>query len=125
MLIVRDRKVLQAYQLLKSRMTKTLALTEEDMRKYLEKSAHCLGIVKRKFYKVNQFGVPQKEGMENGGSGRQLYDVDTALAFDYKEIQQQFAVYLTSDTSAMTDEEIAENEAEKQRNTPSQSELPF
>lgn len=124
-LIVRDRKVLQAYQLLKSRMTKTLALTEEDMRKYLEKSSHCLGIVKRKFYKVNQYGVPQKEGVENGGGGRQLYDVDTALAFDYKEIQHQFSVYLTSDTSAMTDEEIADSEDAKQHNTPSQSELPF
>lgn len=100
------------------------------MRKYLERSAPCLGIVKRKFYKMNQYGQPVKEIGEGGTVGRQLYDVDTALAFDYDQVQQLYHLYLTADTSAMTEEEIREHEAQQdkaatQGSGASQSELPF
>jgi len=110
-LIIRDRRIIQHYQTDKARSTKQLILSEDDMRKYLERSAPCLGIVKRKFYKMNQYGMPVKETGEGGTVGRQLYDIDTALAFDYDQVQQLYHLYLTADTSAMTDEEIQEHEA--------------
>ena len=129
-LIIRDRRIIQHYQTDKARSTKQLILSEDDMRKYLERSAPCLGIVKRKFYKMNQFGMPVKESGEGGTVGRQLYDIDTALAFDYDQVQQLYHLYLTADTSAMTDEEIQEHEARQdtahtQRSGTSQSELLF
>jgi len=129
-LIIRDRRIIQHYQTDKARSTKQLILSEDDMRKYLERSAPCLGIVKRKFYKMNQYGQPVKEIGEGGTVGRQLYDVDTALAFDYDQVQQLYHLYLTADTSAMTDEEIQEHEARQdtaptQRRGVSQSELLF
>ena len=110
-LIIRDRRIIQHYQTDKARSTKQLILSEDDMRKYLERSAPCLGIVKRKFYKMNQYGMPVKETGEGGTVGRQLYDIDTALAFDYDQVQQLYHLYVTADTSAMTDEEIQEHEA--------------
>ena len=129
-LIIRDRRIIQHYQTDKARSTKQLILSEDDMRKYLERSAPCLGIVKRKFYKMNQYGQPVKEIGEGGTVGRQLYDVDTALAFDYDQVQQLYHLYLTADTSAMTEEEIREHEAQQdkaatQGSGASQSELPF
>lgn len=129
-LIIRDRRIIQHYQTDKARSSKQLILSEDDMRKYLERSAPCLGIVKRKFYKMNQYGQPVKEIGEGGTVGRQLYDVDTALAFDYDQVQQLYHLYLTADTSAMTDEEIQEHEARQdtaptQRRGVSQSELLF
>lgn len=129
-LIIRDRRIIQHYQTDKARSTKQLILSEDDMRKYLERSAPCLGIVKRKFYKMNQFGMPVKESGEGGTVGRQLYDIDTALAFDYDQVQRLYHLYLTADTSAMTDEEIQEHEARQdtahtQRSGTSQSELLF
>ena len=129
-LIIRDRRIIQHYQTDKARSTKQLILSEDDMRKYLERSAPCLGIVKRKFYKMNQYGMPVKETGEGGTVGRQLYDIDTALAFDYDQVQQLYHLYLTADTSAMTDEEIQEHEARQdtahtQRSGTSQSELLF
>lgn len=129
-LIIRDRRIIQHYQTDKARSTKQLILSEDDMRKYLERSAPCLGIVKRKFYKMNQYGMPVKETGEGGTVGRQLYDIDTALAFDYDQVQQLYHLYLTADTSAMTDEEIQEHEARQdtaptQRRGVSQSELLF
>lgn len=127
-LIIRDRRIIQHYQTDKARSTKQLILSEDDMRKYLERSAPCLGIVKRKFYKMNQYGQPVKEFGEGGTAGRQLYDVDTALAFDYDQVQQLYHLYLTADTSAMTEEE--QQEHENQISKPStggsgQSSLPF
>lgn len=127
-LIIRDRRIIQHYQTDKARSTKQLILSEDDMRKYLERSAPCLGIVKRKFYKMNQYGQPVKEFGEGGTAGRQLYDVDTALAFDYDQVQQLYHLYLTADTSAMTEEE--QQEHENQISKPptggsGQSSLPF
>lgn len=129
-LIIRDRRIIQHYQTDKARSTKQLILSEDDMRKYLERSAPCLGIVKRKFYKMNQYGQPVKEIGEGGTVGRQLYDIDTALAFDYDQVQQLYHLYLTADTSAMTDEEQQEHEAQQdtaatQRSGGCQSQLPF
>ncbi len=126
-LIIRDRRIIQHYQTDKARSTKQLILSEDDMRKYLERSAPCLGIVKRKFYKMNQYGQPVKEFGE-GGTGRQLYDVDTALAFDYDQVQQLYHLYLTADTSAMTEEEQQEHENQISKPPTSgtgQSRLPF
>jgi hypothetical protein len=127
-LIIRDRRIIQHYQTDKARSTKQLVLSEDDMRKYLERSAPCLGIVKRKFYKMNQYGQPVKEIGDGGTVGRQLYDVDTALAFDYDQVQQLYHLYLTADTSAMTEEEL--KECENQQDKPpasgnAQSRLPF
>jgi len=110
-LIIRDRRIIQHYQTDKARSTKQLILSEDDMRKYLERSAPCLGIVKRKFYKMNQYGMPVKETGEGGTVGRQLYEIDTTFAIDYDQVQQLYHLYLTADTSAMTDEEIQEHEA--------------
>ena len=130
-LIIRDRRVIQHYQTDKARTTKQLVLSEDDMRKYLERSAPCLGIVKRKFWKMNMFGQPVREATETGGAGRQLYDVDTALAFDYGMVQRLYHLYLTADTSAMTDEEIEDNRRTDDAGLPGdtshsgQPELPF
>lgn len=127
-LIIRDRRIIQHYQTDKARSTKQLILSEDDMRKYLERSAPCLGIVKRKFYKMNQYGQPVKEFGEGGTAGRQLYDVDTALAFDYDQVQQLYHLYLTADTSAMTEEEQQEHENKISKPPASgsgQSSLPF
>ena len=127
-LIIRDRRIIQHYQTDKARSTKQLILSEDDMRKYLERSAPCLGIVKRKFYKMNQYGQPVKEFGEGGTARRQLYDVDTALAFDYDQVQQLYHLYLTADTSAMTEEEQQEHEnkiSKPSTGGSGQSSLPF
>ena len=127
-LIIRHRRILQHYQTDKARATKQIVLSEDDMRKYLERSTPCFGMVKRKFHKYNQYGQPVRESKPDGGVGRQLLDVDQALAFDHQQLMSLYHLYLEANTSALTDEEIREQEeAERRREAakPKQEKLPF
>lgn len=123
-LILRDRRIIQLYIQMKGRDTRQLTLGADMMASYLTRSDAFLCKVRRKFYKMTPFGVPIKDNSGAGGQGRQLYDTDTALAFDYDMVCKQYNISLKSDADALT----ADEHAEEQRNNPqsTQSEtLPF
>lgn len=103
-LIIRDRRVIQHYQTDKARETKSIVLSQGDMRGYLERSEMCLGMVKRRFFKVNQYGQPQRIVNSDGSMERLIYDTDTALAFDYDKVQKMYDIYLTAVNNLGTNE---------------------
>lgn len=105
LLLIRDRRVIQHYQQERNRESKQIVLGSGDMRRYLMSSPQCLGLVKRRFYKVNQYGQVLRTPSEDGRLGLKQYDTDLALAFDYTALQEAYNIYLEAVTEPDSEEE--------------------
>ena len=92
-LIIRERRILQHYAADKSRVEKQLCLSSEDMRQYLEKSDEFIGVVKRKFHKLDKFGGTELV------DGKISLVSDRAMAFDLGKLVAKYGLYVDDENS--------------------------